>query len=132
MPVLNKDWNQAQVDQFGNYIGPGNPLPVTSSGASPTVIAPKQGTLTDRSGTIASGGTAQTLAAANANRTYLLIQNNGTADLWINFTTTAVQNQPSLKLPVGATYVSDPQFISTEAVSIIGPTTAQTFTAKEA
>jgi hypothetical protein len=106
-------------------------FPATQPVSGTVTAAPLKGTLTDRSGTIAAGGTAQTLAAVNASRTYLVIQNNSTGDLWINFTTAAVVSQPSLKLAVGATYISDPQFISTELVSIIGATTGQTYTAKE-
>ena len=93
----------------------------------------KQGSLTDRSGTITTGGTAQSLAAANSSRRYLLIQNSGATgdDLWFNFTTTAVQLQPSFKLAPGASFVMEGSFISTEAISIIGPTTGQGWTAKE-
>jgi hypothetical protein len=93
-------------------------------------VGPAAGSFTDRSGTITTGSTAQTLAAANANRQYLFIQNNSASDLWINFTTTAVLSQPSIKLASGTsmTFVS---YLTTEAVSIIGATTGQTFTAKE-
>lgn len=128
----NIDWKVIPADQFGNPISAGNPLAVTGT----TTTAPKQGSFTDRSGTITLGGTAQTLAAANASRVYLVVENSDTSanagDLWINFGTTAVQAQPSIRIPVGATYVSDPQFISTQGVSIIGPNTGQAFTAKEA
>jgi hypothetical protein len=90
-----------------------------------------RGKFTDKSGTIAAGGTAQTLAAINVNRKYLLIQNNSAGDLWINFTTTAVAAQPSIKLVSGATYIMEGSFVSMELVSIIGATTSQAFTAKE-
>jgi hypothetical protein len=90
------------------------------------------GTVTDRSGTITSGGTAQSLMGANVTRKYLLIQNTGDKNLWFNFTTTAVQDQPSCKLPPNAAFVLEGSFISTEAISIIGPTTGKSFTAKEA
>ncbi len=89
------------------------------------------GTLTDISGTITTGGTAQTLAAANANRKYLLIQNNSSAALWFNFTATAVTSEPSLQLAVGGSFVMETGLISTEAISIIGATTGQAFSAKE-
>jgi hypothetical protein len=89
-------------------------------------VTPTQGTLTDRSGTITTGGTAQQLAAANTSRKYLLIQNTGNTDLWFNFTTTAVQGQPSFKLSPGASFVMEHSYVSTEAVSILGATTGQT------
>lgn len=91
------------------------------------------GTLTDASGTITAGGTAQAVFAAKADRRYLLIQNNSSGPLWINFTTTAVEGQPSIQLSSGGTaFVMETGFVSTEAVSIIGATTGQAFTAKEA
>jgi len=90
------------------------------------------GTLTDRSGTITTGGTAQQLAPVNVTRRYLFVENVGTAILWINFTTTAVQSQPSIEIPAGYSFVMEDGFVSTELISIIGPTTGQAFTAKEA
>lgn len=99
------------------------------SGTQPTSAA--TGTLTDRSGSITTGGTAQTLAAANSSRKYLLIQNVSTGDLWFNFTTTAVTDQPSFKLLPGQSFVMEDSFISTELISIIGATTGQKFAAKE-
>ena len=90
------------------------------------------GTLTDRSGTITTGGTAQQLAPVNVTRRYLFVENVGTAILWINFTTTAVQSQPSIEIPAGYSFVMEDGFVSTELMSIIGPTTGQAFTAKEA
>lgn len=89
--------------------------------------------LTDRSGTITSGGTAQTLAAQNFGRIYLLIQNVSAGDLWVNFGTTAVANQPSIKLVSGASleYGASSGAVPMQSVSIIGATTAQAFTAKE-
>lgn len=91
-------------------------------------------TLTDRSGSITTGGTAQTLAAANTSRRYLIIQNTGAGTLWFNFTTAAVQTQPSFRLDVGASFEMPTAagVISTEAISIIGATTGQVWTAKEA
>lgn len=102
----------------------------TSPTSSQTVIA-YSGAFTDRSGTITSGGTAQTLMAANANRKYFLIQNLSTENLWINFTTTAVAGQPSLRITPGTSFVLEGFFTSTEAVSIIGATTGSAFSAKE-
>lgn len=91
------------------------------------------GTVVDRSGTLSSGGSQQQLMAANSARRYLFIQNTGTSTLWLNFTTNAVQSQPSIQLLPGAAYeMVAPGFVSTELVSIIGPTTSQAFTAKEA
>lgn len=98
---------------------------------NPVPIKPGSGTLTDRSGTITAGATAQALAASNSSRKYLIIQNNSAESLWVNFTTTAVQSQPSLQLLPNGSLVMESGYISTEAVSIIGATTGSAFTAKE-
>lgn len=89
------------------------------------------GALTDRSGTITAGGAAQTLAAANPARRYLLIQNASAADLWINFTTAAVIDSPSIKLSAGDAFSMAAEYVSNQLISIIGATTGQKFTAKE-
>lgn len=94
-------------------------------------LSVKQSPLADGSGSITTGGTAQTVFAANTNRRYLYIQNNSTAALWINFTTTATTSQPSIQIAAGADFVMDGSFVSTELVSIVGATTGQTFTAKQ-
>jgi hypothetical protein len=93
-----------------------------------------EGSLTNRSGTITAGGVAQTLAAANASRHYLLVQNpsNATESLWYNFTTAAVVGQPSIELMPGEGFVMETGFCSTEAVSVIAATTSHAYSAKEA
>ncbi len=106
-------------------ISGGTPVPVSGS------VGGSSGTLTNRSGSITTGGTAQQLMAANSSRKYLFVQNISSGDLWINFTTTAVQDQPSLKLASGASFFMEGTFVSTELISIIGATTGQKFVAKE-
>lgn len=88
-------------------------------------------TLTDGSGTITLGGTAQTLFAALQSRRYLLIINNSAGILWINFTTAAVQASPSIQIPTGGQFVMQNSGVSSELISIIGATTGQSFIAKE-
>ena len=90
-----------------------------------------KGTLTNHSGTITTGGTAQQVVAANANRNYLLLQNQSTGDLWFDLGVDAVQSQPSLKLVAGDSVVWEDNYIPTSSVSIIGATTGQAFAAKE-
>lgn len=95
-------------------------------------VRPSQGTLTDRSGTITTGGTAQQAMAANASRKYLLIQNISDTVMWFNFTTTAVADSPSHYLAAnGGSFVQESSFVSTEAISIICATTGKKWTAKE-
>jgi hypothetical protein len=82
----------------------------------------------DRSGTIATGGTAQQLAKANASRKFLKGQNLSTGDLWINEVGgTAAASQPAYRIPAGATF----SVSTTQAVSIFGATTGQAFSATE-
>ena len=120
-------------DASGNITGTdGNPLrtsPASSPGTQP--ISAASGALTARSGTITLGGTAQQLAAANASRKYLIIQNLSSGDLWFNFAITAVQSQPSKRLEPFAVFVMEGSFVSNQAISIIGATTSQAFAADE-
>jgi len=82
------------------------------------------------SGTVASGGVAQTIAAAAPNRRGCIIQNQSTADLWVSSIGTAAATQPSFRVPAGAQYIcSTPA--SGGAISIFGATTGQAFAARE-
>ena len=95
-------------------------------------IDPNRITLTDRSGSIATGATAQQLAAANGTREYLLIQNVSAEDIWINFGITAVADQPSIKIAAGQSREWTVLGVPTASVSIIAATTGSKFVAKEA
>jgi len=98
----------------------------------PVSFTAAAGNLTDGSGTITTGGTAQTIFALNASRKYLYVQNQSTGNLWINFGTNAVQGQPSILItPNGASFVMEASFLSGQSVTIIGATTGQAFTAKQ-
>lgn len=124
------------VTQSGTWtVQPGNTANTTAwkvdGSAVNQPVSGSTGTLTDRSGTITSGGTAQTIMAANATRRYLLIQNSSDTAMWCNFTTTAVASQPSFTLIAGASFVMENNAVSTEAISCIGATTGKIFTAKE-
>lgn len=100
-------------------------LPVTISGSSVNA------TKTDKSGSITTGGTAQTLMASNSSRKGWEIQNTSTGDLWFNeIGSTAVQASPSFKLEAGGSAIYE-SAVTTTAISIIGATTGQTFTARE-
>lgn len=92
------------------------------------------GSLRDISGTITTGGTAQTIAAQNTSRQYLLIQNLSAGDLWVNFGIAAVAASPSIKITAGGNFeysAGGTGVVPTALVSIIGATTGQSFTAKE-
>lgn len=86
---------------------------------------------TDRSGTVTSGGTAQTLMAANSARKGWWVHNLSTGDLYVNDVGTATTAGSSIKVPSGALY-EPPMFgVSTGAISIYGATTSQAFAARE-
>ena len=98
--------------------------------ALPTIASPSA--FTERSGTVTAGGTAQTLAAANAARRFYRVMNLSTGDLWINDRgAAAVANQPAFKLVAGAMYETS-SCAPTAAISIFGATTGQAFSAAEA
>ena len=101
------------------------------SGGAAITIQPTRGALTNRSGSITTGGTSQQLAPANANRNYLFIQNVSSSDLWFNFGTAAVTDQPSIRLLPAQSFTMEGSFVSTDAVNIISATTGDKFVAKE-
>lgn len=86
------------------------------------------------SGTISSGGSAQTQAAADPNRVGLLIQNISDEDMWYAFGTTATSDTPSFYLAAGDThtYASEFRQLISQAVSIIGATTGKKFVMHDA
>jgi hypothetical protein len=92
------------------------------------------GTMTNHSGTITAGATAQSLMPANDDRRYFLTQNpaNATESLWIDFGVTAVRSQPSVELRAGEEKEYKGDYVPKEAVSVIATTTGHAFTAKEA
>lgn len=83
----------------------------------------------NRSGTITAGGTAQQLAPRNPSRRALTGQNISSGDLWINEVggIAAVDMAGSYKVPAGESFAVE----TSQAVSIIGATTGQKFTATE-
>lgn len=111
----------------------------TTAGAAKVVLvdpstgAPQaaQGTLTNRSGTVTAGGTAQQLAGANAARMGFSIQNLSTGDLWVNTLGTAAAAQPSIKLAAGVYFETPAGYGAVGAISIFGATTGQAFSARE-
>lgn len=105
----------------------------TEDKAALDAIVPK-GSLTDRSGTITVGGTAQNAMAENASRKYMLIQNpsDATESLFVNFGADASAASASIELEPGGAYsMPDSGFLSTQRVSVVAATTSHRFIAKE-
>lgn len=108
------------------------PALADAAGRLVVVAHPLRGAVVNKSGTVTVGATAQTLAAANTARKYLFVQNvDDGEDLWINFTTAAVRDQPSIRLRPGESFEMTGGFLTTELVSVIATTTGHKFTAKE-
>lgn len=85
--------------------------------------------ISDCSGTITLGGSAQALVAANAAKNYLMIQNVGVANLGVSLTNPPVIGAAgTLTLGPGASFVFESNFFNTSALYIIGPNTAQPYT----
>ena len=112
-------------DVLGKWV----PVQGTSAGGSTITTAPLAAG-TDRSGSITAGGTAQQLAAANTSRKSLTGQNISSGDLWINEIggAAAVDTAGSFKIPSGATF----KIGTSRAISIVGATTGQKWSATEA
>lgn len=99
---------------------------VTSAAATASV--------TDRSGSITVGGTAQTLAASNSSRKRITVENYSTSSaqnistaesLFISFTGSAVcgGGTGTIEIPAGAVFDTGSGPISTQAVSVCGAST---------
>ena len=125
----------------------GNPQPVSDAIVDACVSANKlnvrtiasQFTAVDASGTIAAGGTAQSLMAANANRQGFLIENidyvNNAEALWISFTGAAQINAPgSFSLAAGSSIAypgGSLQGVVSNAISVIAATAGHKYSAMQ-
>lgn len=117
--IVPSGTSQAIIPKVQSVDASGNPV----SGGSSSLPAG-----TNRSGTIATGGTAQQLAPANASRAFLKGQNTSTGDLWINESGSAASSSsPSYRVIAGGTFAVN----TNQAISIWGATTGQSFSATE-
>lgn len=115
---------ESELTVGGVAVSASNPVPVDTE-------AIVTGTYVDGSGTIAAGGTAEEVFAANASRKYLFITNPSDTEMWINFGVAAVASQPSIRLAPNGGYF-EPLVPSGQSVSIFCATTGKAFVAKEA
>ena len=92
----------------------------------------KRLTVTNYSSTITTGGAAQTAIAANAKRTFLLVQNppTNTENISVDFGAVAVGDGTDLTLEPGAVVIFD-SAVPHEYVSVIAATTSTKFIMKE-
>ncbi len=132
LPPVGAEYNGGRVEFV---------VPLADDGAGglalPSGGGSVAGPLTDRSGSITEGGTAQQIAAANAARRYFFICNTSVEILYVNVgaTATSANSYPlaaaaSAGAP-GGSLVFEGSFIPSGSVSILGATTGSTFVAKE-
>lgn len=95
------------------------------------VTAPVIGSLTDRSGSIAAGGTSQEVAPAKANRAYFIFQNISDTAMWINFGAAATADNNSIYLAAQGSVLFNGSFIPSQSVNVLCVTTGKKFVAKE-
>lgn len=112
-----------QPGQSPTPVDPVNPLPVAVRGTGVTYA--------DRSGTVAVGGTAQQIAAANPTRRGLFIMNLSSADLWFDSMGAAQAGIPSIRIGAGILYESPAHGVPVTAISVLGATSGQAFSARE-
>lgn len=102
-----------------------------STGTTATNVGTKQRTSTSISGSITTGGSSQTLSAANTARQSMFVYNTSTDDLWVNDDGTAAVIGTSILIPAGQWWSPDQNQITGNAYTIIGASTGQTWVGKE-
>ncbi|HKS88743.1 MAG TPA: hypothetical protein VJR70_04825 [Stellaceae bacterium] len=103
-------------------VGPQNPLPVVNTAANPAG---------DGSGTVAAGGSAQTLFGGIVPTNGFLVQNNSSAALWVCDVGIASAGGASIQLAAnGGTFATPSGYKPAGAVSLFGATTGQAFAAR--
>lgn len=98
------------------------------------MAASGNGKLSDLSGTITSGGTAQSLAATNELRIGYSVMNLSSGKLFVNDvggTAVSTEAGASITINAGDLYESPRDQRPTQAISILGATTGQAFAARE-
>lgn len=108
-----------------------NSLSVAPASDAKFVVQQAPAALTNISGTVTAGGTAQNAAAANAARVGFWIMNLSAGDLWISTLAAAAASQPALKLTAGTYYEAPPGGAGTGAISVFGATTGQAWAGRE-
>lgn len=103
-------------------VGAQNPLPVVNTAGNAA---------NDGSGTVATGGNAQSLFGGIVPANGFLVQNNSSAALWISDTGTASNGGAAIQLaPNGGLFVTPSGYRPAGAVSLYGGTTGQAFAAR--
>jgi hypothetical protein len=123
------------LNPSGQYV----PLPTDTNGylyvSAVSGGGSSTGTFTDKSSSITTGGTAKTLTTTNANRRNLTIQNTSSGDEWISWTTSTWVSLSATggwyKIAPGGSYETPSSAVTSQAFTIWGATTGQTYSASE-
>jgi len=112
----------------GQPFGSTDPIP-TAAGATPA--ASTAFTATDKSGTVTSGGTAQNAIASNTSRKDWRLSNLSNDILYITDTGTAATAANGVPVYPGQTISANSRGTSTSAISVLGATTGDAWSAVE-
>lgn len=103
-------------------VGPQNPLPVINAAGAAA---------SDGSGTVATGGSAQTLFGGAVPVNGFLVQNNSSSAIWICDTGVASAGGASIQIAAnGGIFATPGGYKPGGAVSLFGATTGQAFAAR--
>lgn len=104
-------------------VGPQNPLPVINTAGA---------VASDGSGTLATGGSAQTLFGGIVPSNGFLVQNNSSAALWLSDAGNASAGGASIQIAAnGGIFATPSGYKPAGAVSIFGATTGQAFAGRQ-
>jgi hypothetical protein len=143
MSLLVKDANSAvqslstQSDASGNLVPVHVPAALAGSVATPVsataplpVVNAAGAAAGDGSGTIATGGAAQTLFGGIVPTNGYLVCNNSSGALYVSDVGTASAGGSSIQIAAGATFMTPSGYRPPGTVSIFGGTTGQAFAAR--
>jgi hypothetical protein len=102
-------------------VGPTAPLPVINTAGAAAI---------DGSGTMVTGGVAQTLFAGVVPVNGYLVANNSSAILYVSDVGTANAGGASIPIPAGAIFMTPTGYKPAGAVSLYGGATGQAFAAR--
>jgi hypothetical protein len=143
LTLLVKDANTAtqpistQMDVAGNLVPVHAPAAMSGGIATPVgpmaplpVINAAGGAATDGSGTVVSGGTAQSLFGGVVPITGYLVANNSSTILYVSDVGTASTSGASIPVPSGAVFATPSGYKPAGVVSLYGSATGQAFAAR--
>jgi hypothetical protein len=110
------------VQGVASPVGPANPLPVINTAGAAA---------SDGSGSVAAGGSPQTLFGGAVPLNGFLVQNNSAAALWVCDAGVASEGGASIQIAAnGGLFSTPPGYKPAGAVSLYGATTGQIFAAR--